>query len=89
MRELSSLAGALHGLDALVFTGGIGENAAAVRAQILRAVQWLGVEVDDEANAASKNRITDPASRIPAYVITTDEALMIARHTRDAITPMA
>jgi len=89
VRELSSLAGALHGLDALVFTGGIGENAASVRAQILRAVQWLGFEVDDEANAASKNRITDPASRIPAYVIATDEELMIARHTRDAVTPMA
>jgi len=89
VRELGSLAGALHGLDALVFTGGIGENAASVRAQILRAVQWLGFEVDDEANAASKYRITDPASRIPAYVIATDEELMIARHTRDAVTPMA
>jgi acetate kinase len=52
-------------------------------------VQWLGFEVDDAANAASKKRITSPASRIPAYVIATDEALMIARHTRDAIAPMA
>ena len=89
VRELGSLAGALHGIDALVFTGGIGENAAPVRAQILRAVQWLGFEVDDAANAASKNRITKPASRVPAYVIATDEELMIARHTRDAVTPMA
>ena len=89
VRELGSLVAALHGLDALVFTGGIGENAAPVRAQILRAVQWLGFEVDDAANAASKKRITSPASRIPAYVIATDEALMIARHTRDAIAPMA
>ena len=72
-----------------MFTGGIGENAAPVRAQILRAVQWLGFEVDDAANAASKSRITKPASRVPAYVIATDEELMIARHTRDAVTPMA
>ncbi len=89
VRELGSLVAALHGLDALVFTGGIGENAAPVRAQILRAVKWLGFEVDDAANAASKKRITSPASQIPAYVIATDEALMIARHTRDVVGPMA
>jgi acetate kinase len=89
VRELGSLVAALHGLEALVFTGGIGENAAPVRAQILRAVQWLGFEVDDAANAASNTRITSPASQIPAYVIATDEALMIARHTRDVVGPMA
>ncbi|HEY3178525.1 MAG TPA: acetate/propionate family kinase [Casimicrobiaceae bacterium] len=85
VRELGSLAAALQGLDALVFTGGIGENAAPVRAQILRSVQWLGFEVDEIANAASKKRITRSASRVPAYVIATDEELMIARHTRDAV----
>jgi acetate kinase len=89
VRELGSLAAALQGLDALVFTGGIGENAAPIRKQVIEGLQWLGFEVDDEANAANRERITKPASGIPAYVIATDEELMIARHTRDAVTPMA
>jgi acetate kinase len=89
VRELGSLAAALQGLDALVFTGGIGENAAPIRKQVIDGLQWLGFEVDDEANAANRERITKPASGIPAYVIATDEELMIARHTRDAVTPMA
>jgi acetate kinase len=89
VRELGSLAAALQGLDTLVFTAGIGENAAPIRAQILHAVRWLGFELDEAANLGNSQCITRPASRIPAYVIATDEERMIARHTRDAVAPMA
>ena len=89
VRELGSLVAALQGLDALIFTGGIGENAAPIRKQVIDGLQWLGFELDDTANVANGQRITHPASRIPAYVIATDEELMIARHTRDAVTAMA
>jgi acetate kinase len=84
-RELGSLAAALGGLDALVFTGGIGENAAPVRAQVIRAAGWLGLELDPAANAGHRPCITTATSRIPAYVVATDEELMIARHARAAL----
>ena len=85
VRELGSLAAALQGLDALVFTGGIGENAAPVRERIVTALTWLGFTLDHAANAANARRITDSASITPAYVIATNEELMIARHTRAAM----
>jgi acetate kinase len=81
-REMGSLAAALGGLDALVFTGGIGEHAAPIRAGVCRDSAGLGVELDPEANARSGPRISPPASRVPAWVIPTNEELMIARHTR-------
>jgi acetate kinase len=84
-RELGSLAAALGGLDALVFTGGIGESAATIRAQVIRGGAWLGLDLDRAANAGHGPRITTTDSRIPAYVIATDEELMIARHTHDAL----
>jgi acetate kinase len=84
-RELGSLAGALGGLDALVFTGGIGEHAAAIRERVCRNAAWLGVECDPIANAAGGPGISTPASRVPAWVIPTNEELMIARHTRRMI----
>ncbi|MEO5763872.1 MAG: acetate kinase, partial [Casimicrobiaceae bacterium] len=70
------------GLDALVFTGGIGERAAPVRAQVLAQAAWLGLALDESANGAHATRITAGTSRIPAYVIPTDEERMIALHTR-------
>ena len=76
------LPSALGGLDGMVFTAGVGENAAPVRAAICRACAWLGVELDEAANDAHRNRITRPDSRVAAYVIKTDENLMIARHAR-------
>jgi acetate kinase len=88
-RELGSLAAALGGLDALVFTGGIGENAAPVRAQVIRGGAWLGLDLDQAANALHGPRITTAGSRIPAYVIATDEESMIARHTHDALREVA
>ena len=84
-RELGSLAAALGGLDALVFTGGIGEHAAPVRAAIVDAAAWLGLELDPSANARDAQRITTPDSDAHAYVIPTNEELMIARHTRRVI----
>jgi acetate kinase len=81
-RELGSLAAALAGLDALVFTAGIGEHAAPVRDAVCRGAAWLGVELDAEANARGGPRISTAGSRVAAWVIPTDEELMIARHTR-------
>jgi acetate kinase len=81
-RELGSLAAALRGLDAIVFTGGIGENAPAIRERACRDAAWLGIELDVSANARGGPRITAPGSRVSAWVVPTDEELMIARHTR-------
>ena len=81
-RELGSLAGALGGLDALVFTGGIGENAVSIRARICRDASWLGLEFDEEANANGGPCISREGSRVSAWVIPTNEELMIAMHTR-------
>lgn len=84
-RELGSLAAALGGLDALVFTAGIGEHAAEIRARVCREAAWLGVELDTDANAAHGPRISCATSRTSAWVIPTNEELMIARHTRSLI----
>jgi xylulose-5-phosphate/fructose-6-phosphate phosphoketolase len=81
-RELGSLAAALGGLDAIVFTGGIGENAAAIRERVCRDAAWLGVELDEAANAESSRRITTDRSRVAGFVIPADEELTIARHVR-------
>jgi acetate kinase len=80
-RELGSLAAALGGQDALVFTGGIGENAATIRARVCRDAAWLGLELDAAANEAGGPRISRAESRVTAWVIPTNEELMIARHT--------
>jgi acetate kinase len=81
-RHIASLAAALGGLDGIVFTAGVGENAAPVRAAICRACAWLGLELDEAANRENSERISTPASRVAGYVIKTDENLMIARHAR-------
>lgn len=84
-RELGSLAAALGGLDALVFTGGIGEHASIIRERVCGDASWLGVSLDAAANAADGPRISTPESRISVWVIPTNEELMIARHTRRVI----
>jgi acetate kinase len=81
-RFIASLAAAMGGLDGVVFTAGVGENAAPVRAQICRRCAWLGVELDEAANSQHRERITTATSPVAAYVIKTDENLMIARHAR-------
>ncbi|MGO8912859.1 MAG: acetate/propionate family kinase [Bradyrhizobium sp.] len=80
-RELGSLAAALGGLDTLVFTAGIGEHAPEIRRRVCEQASWLGLDLDKTANAAGGPRISTSGSRASAWVIPTDEDLMIARHT--------
>jgi acetate kinase len=80
-RELGSLAAALGGLDAIIFTAGIGERAAAVRERVCRMAGWLGVSLDATTNALHGPRISASDSAINVWVIPTDEELMIALHT--------
>jgi acetate kinase len=80
-RELGSLAAALGGLDAVVFTAGIGEHAPVIREAVCRDAAWLGLEIDDDANASGGPRIGAASSRVSAWVLPTNEELMIARHT--------
>jgi acetate kinase len=79
--QAGMLAAALGGLDVFVFTAGIGENSASMRARIVEKLAWLGAALDPAANAAGRTSIAAPDSRIGLYVIPTDEELMIARHT--------
>jgi acetate kinase len=81
-RELGSLVAALEGIDALVFTGGIGERSAPIRAAVCRDAAWTGIALDHDANKAGGPRISAAESRISAWVMPTNEELMIARHTR-------
>jgi acetate kinase len=81
VRETGSLAAALGGCDAIAFTGGIGENAAAIRAHIADGLGWLGLELNPQANAANAAEISKSGSTMHAYVIPTDEERVIARHT--------
>ena len=80
-KEIGALAAVLGGIDGLVFTAGIGENSAEVRKRICQASAWLGIELDDESNTRQGPRISTTASAVSAWVIPTNEELMIARHT--------
>jgi len=84
-RELGSLAAALEGLDALVFTGGIGEHAPAVRAAVCARAAWLGVHLDEAANRRGGPLITTADSKVAAWVVPTNEELVIARHCEQLI----
>jgi acetate kinase len=90
-RELGSLVAALGGFDALVFTAGIGEHAPEIRSRVCQEAAWLGLELDETANEGGGPRITKTASKTSAWVIPTDEDLMVARHTwsltRDDLAP--
>jgi acetate kinase len=85
VREIGSLAAAVGGLDALVFTGGIGEHAAPVRAQVCQALGWLGITLDPPANAKHERRIATTDSRVDVLVLPTNEEWMIARHTAELV----
>lgn len=85
LRELGSLASVLGGLDGLVFTAGIGENAPDIRARICEGAQWLGLYLDQDANRQGATRISARDSRVTVRVIPTNEELMIATHTRDLL----
>lgn len=84
-RELGALASTLGGLDAIVFTAGIGENSTLVRERVCRDAGWLGVTLDATANRAGASRITVAGSAAQAWVIPTDEEVMIANHTRQTV----
>ena len=88
-RELGSMAAALGGIDALVFTAGIGEHTAEVRRRVCKDAAWLGVDLDQRANLAGGARITGMGSRTSAWVIPTDEDLMIACHAWTLLNPEA
>ena len=80
-KEIGALAAALGGVDALVFTAGIGENSPEIRSRICDASAWLGIDLDINANSTKQPRITRTGSRVSAWVIPTNEELIIARHT--------
>ena len=84
-RELGGLAASLSGLDAMVFCGGIGENSARIRHRICEDLHWIGLDVDDALNARNEGLISKATSGAKIFVIKTDEAAMIARHTVDLI----
>jgi acetate kinase len=84
-RELGSLAAALGGLDAVVFTAGIGENQPEIRSRICQAAAWLGVELDESANARHGPLVSSARSRVRVFVVPTDEESMIARHVQRAL----
>ena len=80
-KEIGALAAALGGIDGLVFTAGIGENSVEIRRRICESSAWLGIELDMESNACKRARISKGSSKVSAWVIPTNEELMIARHT--------
>jgi len=80
-KQLGALAATLGGVDAIVFTAGIGERSPIIRARVCQAAAWLGIELDESANASHGPCISRAGSRVSAWVIPTDEELMIARHT--------
>jgi len=84
-KEIGALAAALGGLDALVFTAGIGENSPEIRQRICQASAWLGIELNEEANAGKVTRISTAESKVSVWVIPTNEELMIARHTGELL----
>jgi len=81
VKEIGALAAVLGGIDGLVFTAGIGENSAEIRRRICEGSAWLGIEIDAEANDARNTRLSPSRSRVSAWVIPTNEELIIARHT--------
>jgi acetate kinase len=88
-RELGSLAAALGGLDALVFTAGIGEHAPEIRRRVCQDAAWLGLVLDSSANLSGGPRISASGGRASAWAIPTNEDLMIARHAQGLLIPLA
>jgi len=84
-RELGSLTAALGGLDALIFTAGIGTNAALIRTKVCHEAKWSGIKIDENANQQNKHLISTKDSLASVWVIPTNEELMIARHTHALI----
>jgi acetate kinase len=85
VREIGALSACIGGIDALVFTGGIGEHAAEVRRRVCSQLQWLGVDFDGTANNTNQTRVSTPSSQVDVLVLPTDEEWMIAQHTYDLL----
>jgi acetate kinase len=83
--EIGSLSAAMGGLDALIFTGGMGENAGAIRARIVEGCRWLGASLDTVANQVDLELIHDASSRVQVAVVPTDEEHMIALHAANLL----
>ncbi len=81
VKTAGALAASMGGIDGLVFTAGIGERSPEIRGRVLRRLEWLGFVLDESANQAAGPRLTQTHSQRPAYVIPTDEEIVIARHT--------
>jgi acetate kinase len=84
-KEIGGLAAALGGVDALVFTAGIGENSPEIRSRVCEASAWLGIDIDAAANEQKATRISTAQSRVSVWVIPTNEELMIALHTGELL----
>ena len=84
-KEIGGLTAALGGVEALVFTAGIGENSAEIRRRVCEASAWLGIEIDATANENKETQISTPQSKVSVWIIPTNEELMIARHTGDLL----
>jgi acetate kinase len=82
-REAGSMIAALRGIDALVFTAGVGENSADTRRRVCEQLAWCGIDFDEQANVSRGPRISTAASKVGVWIVPTDEELMIARHTRE------
>jgi acetate kinase len=80
LRELAAMAAALRGIDTLVFTGGIGENAVQLRQRVVLGAAWMGLTLDDQSNAAGARCISRCGSAVRVLVLRTDEETVIARH---------
>ena len=80
-KEIGALTAVLGGIDALVFTAGIGENSPEIRQRICESCAWLGVKLDEQANTRRASQISTRQSKVSVWVIPTNEELMIARHT--------
>ncbi|MBR7621013.1 acetate/propionate family kinase [Phenylobacterium sp. 20VBR1] len=85
VREIGALAASMGGLDGLVFTAGIGENAPAIRAGVAERLGWTGLTLDGAANRAGQGLVSATQSRLKAWVIPTDEEMIIARHTMEVV----
>jgi acetate kinase len=85
VREIGSMAAAMGGIDALVFTGGIGRNAAPIRSRVVNGCAWLGASIDEEVNARGEELVHLPSSAVQIAVIPTDEEKMIASHAQRLI----
>jgi acetate kinase len=83
--QIAVMVSSIGGIDVLVFTGGIGENSPEVRRNVAARLEWMGLQFDDSANTQKRDIISTPESRVQAMIITTDEEIMIAQHTRGVV----